>query len=101
MRVVSYIWVMADAQGRMSGTSPVCVGRAAALAVLREQLDMAVGGVPRVVWVDGEPGVGKTTLVRTLLAEGSCRAVWASGDEDETSLSYGLLTTLHAAMAQV
>lgn len=65
------------------------------MEVLRLQLEMAAGGMPRVVWVDGEPGVGKTTLVRAFLRPASHRAVWVSGDEAEASLPYGLLTALH------
>lgn len=82
----------------MSGAS-ICVGRAPALAVLHEQLAVAAAGAARTVWIDGEPGVGKTTLVRAFLAETSYRVAWASGDEEETSLPYGVLNTLHRAIA--
>ena len=81
----------------MSGTSPVCVGREPALAVLHEQLAAAVGGAARIVWIDGAPGVGKTTLVRAFLGRIPHQAVVASGDEDEMSLPYGLLTMLRPA----
>lgn len=82
----------------MSVTAPVCVGREPALAVLREQLAMAAGGAARIVWIDGEPGVGKTTLVRAFLGRSPHQAVVASGDEDEMSLPYGLLTTLRTVL---
>ena len=82
----------------MSGGIPVCVGREPALAVLREQLAVAVGGAARIVWIDGEPGMGKTTLVRAFLAETRHKSAWVSGDEDETSLPYGVLGTLLRAI---
>lgn len=56
---------------------------------------MAAAGAARIVWIDGEPGVGKTTLVRAFLAQTSNRVAWASGDEEEASLPYGVLATLH------
>src|SRR4051812_26408243 len=43
--------------------SPVLVGRDAELAVLTAALDAAVEGVPGVVLLGGEAGVGKTRLV--------------------------------------
>lgn len=77
----------------------MCVGREPALTVLHEQLDLAEGGAARIVWIDGEPGVGKTTLMRAFLAQTSCESAWASGDEEEMSLPYGVLATLHRAIA--
>jgi DNA-binding CsgD family transcriptional regulator len=83
----------------VSGVGPVCVGREPALAVLRGQLAMAVRGAARIVWIDGSPGMGKTTLVRAFLAETRHRSAWATGDEEETSLPYGVLATLQRAIA--
>ncbi|MFC7655894.1 ATP-binding protein [Pseudonocardia benzenivorans] len=40
------------------------MGRAAELAVLAGALDAARDGRPSVVLVEGEPGIGKTTLLR-------------------------------------
>ncbi len=43
--------------------APGLVGRAAALAVLDERLTLAGSGARQVVFVTGEPGIGKTALV--------------------------------------
>jgi hypothetical protein len=48
---------------RRSLVSPVLVGRDAELAALTAALDDAVEGVPGVVLLGGEAGVGKTRLV--------------------------------------
>jgi DNA-binding winged helix-turn-helix (wHTH) protein/predicted ATPase len=45
------------------------VGRQAELAALQTALDEAKGGVPQLVFVAGEAGIGKTTLVRRFLAQ--------------------------------
>lgn len=45
------------------------VGREQPLQVLREQLLLAMTGVPQVAFVSGEPGIGKTALVEQFLAE--------------------------------
>ena len=48
-----------------SSTAPL-VGRHAELAWLYRQLDMAAEGQPRLVFVSGEAGVGKSRLAREL-----------------------------------
>jgi DNA-binding CsgD family transcriptional regulator len=62
----------------------VLAGRADELALLDGYLrDLARGG-GNAVLIEGEPGIGKTTLVRTALASlppGSCQVFWGSGDE--------------------
>ncbi len=50
-----------------TATRPALVGRDESLATLREALESAAAGAPRVVVVSGETGVGKTRLVRELL----------------------------------
>jgi DNA-binding SARP family transcriptional activator len=57
------------------------VGRAEELAVLRQAVEMAFTGRPALRIVEGEPGVGKTRLVREIAAEASRRGalvVWGS-----------------------
>ena len=45
--------------------------------------------------MNGPGGIGKTTLVQRFLAESGVGIVLrASGDEDETSLEFGVLTQL-------
>jgi DNA-binding CsgD family transcriptional regulator len=59
-------------------------GRANELTLLDGYLrDLARGGGSAVL-IEGEPGIGKTTLVRTALAglpSGSCQVFWGAGDE--------------------
>jgi DNA-binding CsgD family transcriptional regulator len=59
-------------------------GRADELALLDGYLrDLARGG-GNAVLIEGEPGIGKTTLVRTALSStspGSCQVFWGAGDE--------------------
>lgn len=47
---------------------PLVVGRDAELAMLRSAFERAVGGDRQLCFVTGEPGIGKSTLVRTFLA---------------------------------
>lgn len=60
------------------------VGRSTEQAILRHALDEAVGGRARLVVIEGEPGIGKTALLRDLvliaksrvaIIEGRCDAV--------------------------
>jgi ATP/maltotriose-dependent transcriptional regulator MalT len=73
------------------------VGRGRELAILAEELGRVRAGVPRLVWLSGEAGIGKTTLLRRFLAGVfDARVLWASGDEDEIDLPYGVLNQLVA-----
>ena len=47
------------------------IGRAAEMAALREHWQQALGGRRQIVFVAGDPGIGKTTLVSRFVA--SCR----------------------------
>jgi DNA-binding winged helix-turn-helix (wHTH) protein/predicted ATPase len=49
--------------------APVLVGRATELARLHERLARATDGQRQLVFVTGEPGIGKTALVETFLAQ--------------------------------
>jgi len=49
--------------------APLVVGRERELAELRACLQEAVGGTRQIVFVTGEPGIGKTTLIELFLAE--------------------------------
>jgi DNA-binding CsgD family transcriptional regulator/tetratricopeptide (TPR) repeat protein len=51
-----------------TGRPPQWVGRARELAVLRAAVDDLRGGVGSVVWVEGEPGIGKSSLVSEAMA---------------------------------
>jgi DNA-binding CsgD family transcriptional regulator len=59
-------------------------GRADELALLDGYLRDLARGSGSAVLIEGEPGIGKTTLVRTAIAgspPGSCQVFWGAGDE--------------------
>ncbi|MEU9284672.1 AAA family ATPase [Streptomyces sp. NPDC048275] len=78
-----------------SGGTPF-VGRGGERAALRERLVRVGRGDPQLVLVAGEAGIGKTALVRDFVQDGGgCGTVlWASGEENEQSLTYGVLDQL-------
>ncbi len=60
------------------------VGREAEMSRLAELVHDVAGGTGRAVLVDGEPGIGKTALVRATCAEANDRQfmiLWGAGDE--------------------
>ncbi len=62
----------------------VLAGRADELALLDGYLRDLARGAGNAVLIEGEPGIGKTTLVRTALANlpaGSSQVFWGTGDE--------------------
>ncbi|MBB6476566.1 AAA family ATPase [Sphaerisporangium rubeum] len=70
-------------------------GRERELGALHAAWDAALAGAPRVVGVEGDPGIGKTTLVRRFLERAAPHAVlWADADEDEVRLPWSLLTQI-------
>ncbi|MFZ0041312.1 MAG: AAA family ATPase [Solirubrobacteraceae bacterium] len=71
------------------------VGRAAELEVVSEAFVAARSGQPRVLWIEGEPGIGKTAFLRFCLSqEPDVVDLRASADESETTLDYGVVTQL-------
>ncbi|GAA2586678.1 AAA family ATPase [Actinomadura fulvescens] len=71
------------------------VGRGPELSFLGAQLEPARLGEPRLVSVEGPPGIGKTALVQHFLRTAEeVRVLRAVGDENETSLDYGVLAQL-------
>jgi DNA-binding winged helix-turn-helix (wHTH) protein/tetratricopeptide (TPR) repeat protein len=71
-----------------STESPSFIGRAEALSQLRTNWDLACTGKRRIVWVAGEPGIGKTTLIEHFIAglgevlciRGQCVDQYGSGE---------------------
>ncbi|HEV2374141.1 MAG TPA: AAA family ATPase [Streptosporangiaceae bacterium] len=66
-----------------TGGSPL-IGRDAEWLVLSGALDQLTGGAGRMVWLEGEPGIGKSALVDALVAEATARRVTVlrgAGDE--------------------
>lgn len=50
-------------------TAPSIIGRADAIERLRGAWQLACAGKRQIVWIAGEPGVGKTTLIERFVAE--------------------------------
>ena len=73
------------------------VGRRGELGILGERLAAAETGHPQVVYVEGEAGGGKSTLLSPVprLAAAAPSILQVGGDEAETLLSYGLVDQLH------
>jgi len=77
---------------------PVFVGREAELAALSDLAERARANRPQVALVEGEAGMGKSSLLAKL--ESSLRGATvlrASGDEGEYHLAYGVVSQLVAA----
>jgi len=62
-----YRWIGEDQTSGPQSPVPVLVGREAALAQLEQALARAAGGSRQMVFVDGEPGIGKTALIDELV----------------------------------
>jgi DNA-binding CsgD family transcriptional regulator/tetratricopeptide (TPR) repeat protein len=78
--------------------SQVFVGRQRELAVLAELAARARADQPQVVLVEGEAGMGKSSLIaRFVPAAGGTAVLRASGDEGESTLSYGVICQVAAA----
>ncbi len=78
--------------------SQVFVGRQRELAVLADLAAKARADQPQVVLVEGEAGMGKSSLLaRFVPAAGGTAVLRASGDEGESSLSYGVICQVAAA----
>jgi len=78
-------------EGLTWATTPHVVGRDADLAMLAGRLERALGGRRQLVFVAGEPGIGKTTLVDSfvasisatrhiLVAHGQCVEQYGAGE---------------------
>ncbi|MFI1400650.1 BTAD domain-containing putative transcriptional regulator [Streptomyces sp. NPDC020681] len=75
-------WVSRPAVLR--GAPPVFVGRAEELDTLRGAVSDVLAGRGRCVWVEGEPGIGKSSLLAAGLSgllDTDTQIAWAAGDE--------------------
>jgi DNA-binding CsgD family transcriptional regulator/tetratricopeptide (TPR) repeat protein len=88
---------------RTSGhAAGVFVGRLPELAALRAALTAARAGEPQVVLIEGEAGIGKSSLVSEFLGgQQGVPVVAVSGEEAEAFLPYGVVAQLAAAAAAV
>jgi DNA-binding CsgD family transcriptional regulator len=76
----------------------VFVGRVAELAQVAEVLTRVEAGQPWLVAIEGDPGVGKTTLARRCLAQASgLKVLSARADQAETDLDFGVIDQLFRA----
>jgi class 3 adenylate cyclase/tetratricopeptide (TPR) repeat protein len=98
-RLWEIIWVRETAQV----SEQVFVGRESELAFLRSRLNAALDGRGSTILVGGEPGVGKTTLVRQLIREAEQRgalAVFGRCYESEGTVPYSpFVEMLEAGLA--
>ncbi|HEV3295816.1 MAG TPA: AAA family ATPase [Streptosporangiaceae bacterium] len=73
----------------------VFVGRAAELARVAEVVTRVQAGQPWLVTIEGDPGLGKTSLARRCLAGvPGLRVLWARAGQAETDLDFGLVDQL-------
>jgi DNA-binding CsgD family transcriptional regulator/tetratricopeptide (TPR) repeat protein len=73
------------------------VGRAGELAILDAEMQAVRAGQPRVVLVEGEAGIGKSSLLSRFISEQHDMCLLrASGDESEILLAWGLADQLLA-----
>ena len=80
--------------------SQVFVGRQRELAVLAELAARARADRPQVVLVEGEAGMGKSSLITQFVpAVGGAAVLRASGEEGESSLSYGVISQVARPLA--
>ena len=71
------------------------VGRTAELARVSEVVTRVEAGQPWLVAIEGDPGVGKTSLARRCLTQApSLKVLSARGDQAETDLDFGLVDQL-------
>lgn len=73
---------------------PSLLGRDRPLATLAAALADARGGTRGVALVEGEAGIGKTSLLREALRDAQAMVVWASGDEAELHVDHGIIDQL-------
>ena len=75
------------------------VGREPELELLRTRLEAARAGERAIVFLDGPAGMGKTSLVRRVLADaGDFTLLRGDGDEAEMELSFGVVDQLVAGV---
>ena len=80
---------------------PHFVGRDREVGWLEQRLAAAASGAPQTVVVDGPPGIGKSALLTAFASRlDPSRLLTASGDEDETSLPFGLMHQLVGALGE-
>jgi DNA-binding NarL/FixJ family response regulator len=77
----------------LTDTEAVFVGRASLCGLLDAQVASVAGGGSASV-ISGEPGIGKTALLRRLALQAPARVLWVRGSQGETALPYAGLADL-------
>lgn len=79
------------------------IGREAEFALLANAVRTVSVGTPWTVVLDGDPGVGKSVLLRSFVGSlpSSVLVIRASGEESEQRLDFGLVEQLYADFASV
>ncbi|MEV7043744.1 BTAD domain-containing putative transcriptional regulator [Amycolatopsis sp. NPDC051061] len=75
---------VAHAVAGQAGRQAACRGREPEVARLRQLTDDVLGGAGRTVWIEGEPGIGKSALLFAALADiadRGCHVAWAGAGE--------------------
>ena len=91
-----------DGDRKYPRPAQVFAGRRLELAALTAALDTARAGEPQVVLIQGEAGIGKSSLVCEFLGgQPGVPVVTASGEEAEAFLPHGLVQQLAAGAAAV
>jgi pimeloyl-ACP methyl ester carboxylesterase len=70
----------------LSASDKWFVGRVSELAAIRTCVDAVSGGAGRMVWVEGDPGSGKTALVNHVVAELPAAFVVLRAAADESTV---------------
>jgi DNA-binding winged helix-turn-helix (wHTH) protein/predicted ATPase len=78
-RFIGKLASAAAASERATAPAVCAVGRAAELLMLRESLDKAHSGQRQILFVTGEPGIGKTTVVDAFLQDLKADVWYARG----------------------
>src|SRR5215469_1541984 len=91
-----------DRAGPSARSAEVFVGREEEMAALAAALDEVSAGEPRFVLIQGEAGIGKSSLISAFLAgRENLPVVTASGEESEAYLPYGLVQQLAVSGARI
>lgn len=77
-----------------AATAGGLLGRELPLATIAATLADVRAGQRRVVLVEGDAGMGKTSLLRVALAHEKAHVLWASGDEGERDVDHGIIEQL-------
>lgn len=89
-----------------TGRAPHWVGRARELAVLHDSIEALRQGRGSVAWIEGEPGIGKSSLVAEAVAAGDpgWDVGWGMADQLSKALCEGMplavRNALHAEAAR-